>query len=121
MPVIISDTTDNILQDIIECSKCDSAYKILADELMFYRRENLPIPAMCHECRFENIIKDRLKLELHERHCMCSGKQDISGKYNNTSKHIHGDESCGEIFITGYAPDGEEIIYCEKCYQQEVY
>jgi hypothetical protein len=121
LPLNISKTTDDILNEIIECEKCKSAYKILKDELLFYRRENLPIPTMCHECRFEIRIKDRLKLELYERKCMCGGASDVNGKYRNTSKHIHGDDPCEEVFKTGYSPDRSEIIYCEKCYQQEVY
>lgn len=49
------------------------------------------------------------------------GAADETGKYKNTVKYLHGDAPCGEEFKTGYAPDRPEIIYCEKCYQQEVY
>ncbi len=121
LPLRISETNDVILNEIIECEKCRKAYKILNDELLFYRKENLPIPSMCHDCRFEIRIKDRLKLELYERKCMCNGTHDINNKYNNTSEHLHGNNPCGEMFKTGYSPDRPEIIYCEKCYQQEVY
>jgi len=30
-------------------------------------------------------------------------------------------DKCGVEIKTSYAPDRPEIIYCEKCYQQEVY
>ena len=30
-------------------------------------------------------------------------------------------EGCLNEFETSYAPNRQEIIYCEKCYQQEVY
>jgi len=30
-------------------------------------------------------------------------------------------EGCNNEFETSYAPDKLEIIYCEKCYQREVY
>ena len=112
---------DGIVKEIIECQQCKNAYRILEDELIFYKKENLPLPTMCNDCRFNRRISDRLKIQLYERKCMCGGTSDVSGKYNNASKHFHGDGPCGEMFKTGYSPDGEEIVYCEKCYQQEVY
>jgi hypothetical protein len=30
-------------------------------------------------------------------------------------------EGCKNEFETSYAPEGSEIVYCERCYQQEVY
>jgi hypothetical protein len=52
---------------------------------------------------------------------MCGGVADETGIYKNTAKHLHGDGPCGEKFKTGHAPYKKEIVYCEKCYQQEVY
>jgi len=40
--------------------------------------------------------------------------------YSNTAAHFHDDSHCPNEFITSYAPDRPEIVYCEKCYQQEV-
>ena len=117
----IENVTDEILQEIIECENCQNAYRILENEFLFYKKENLPIPHLCNECRFERRIQDRLKLQLYERSCSCAGATDETGKYKNTAKHVHGDAPCGEEFKTGYSPDRPEIIYCEKCYQQEVY
>lgn len=103
------------------CQNCKNPFRILEDEYIFYKKENLPLPQMCHECRFEGRIKDRLKLELYERKCMCAGTTDATGVYKNTVTHLHGEKPCGEEFKTGYDPKNEEIVYCEKCYQQEVY
>lgn len=30
-------------------------------------------------------------------------------------------KGCQNEFETSYSPDRPEIIYCEKCYQQEIY
>jgi len=76
---------------------------------------------MCNECRHERRIEDRLKLHLYERSCMCAGTIDSTNTYKNTVSHIHKDSPCAEKFKTGYAPGQPEIVYCEKCYQQEVY
>jgi len=121
IPDSIDSVDDGILKEVIECKNCKNPYRILENELIFYKKENLSLPIFCHECRFERRIKDRLKLQLYKRKCMCSGKNDETGIYNNTVKHIHGDKPCMEEFKTGYSPENPEIVYCEKCYQQEVY
>jgi len=121
----IPDSIDNvdlsILKEVIECENCKKAYRILENEFNFYKKENLPIPRMCNDCRFEIRIKDRLKMQLYKRKCMCGGMNDITGNYKNTIEHSHGNKPCEETFKTGYNPERNEIIYCEKCYQQEVY
>jgi hypothetical protein len=39
----------------------------------------------------------------------------------NKENHINHQGKCNVEFETSYAPDRSEIVYCEKCYQQEVY
>jgi len=96
------------------CEKCGK------QTICLYAPEN-PNHMYCNDCRYDRRIGDRLSLKLYERKCMCVGKADETGKYQNTVAHIHGDDSCSEIFKTGYSLESEEIVYCEKCYQQEVY
>jgi hypothetical protein len=121
LPNTIEDADESILKEVIECENCKNPYKILKDEFNFYKKENIPLPTTCDECRFRKRIEDRLKFDLYSRNCMCAGEQDETGKYKNIVKHSHGDSVCGEKFKTGYSPERGEIIYCEKCYQQEVY
>lgn len=121
IPDSIEDATEEILKEIIECEKCKGSYKILENEFVFYKKERLPLPRMCHDCRFEQRIEDRLKIKLFQRICCCAGEKDRTGVYKNTVLHSHGDSPCTETFKTGYSPDMPEIVYCEKCYQQEVY
>lgn len=121
LPDSAADINEKILEEVIECQNCGYPFRILENELIFYKNENLPVPKICHECRYEIRIKDRLKLELYNRKCMCSGLTDETRKYKNGAKHFHGENSCNEEFRTGYNPEGAEIVYCEKCYQQEVY
>ena len=85
-----------------ECNEqCTEAFKIIESELQFYQRMNLPIPHLCPNCRHYQRLKQRNPLKLWHRHCMKEG--------------------CPNEFETSYAPDRPEIIYCERCYQQEVY
>ena len=121
LPEKITDTTDDILNEVIECEKCKFAYRIQPNELIFYKKENLPVPHMCSECRHERRIGDRLTIHLYERVCMCAGSEEVAGKYQNSALHTHGVSPCGGEIKTGYAPDRPEIVYCEKCYQAEVY
>ena len=52
---------------------------------------------------------------------MCAGNIDETNQYQNTTTHHHKDSPCGEQMKTGYSPEDPDIVYCEKCYQQEVY
>jgi hypothetical protein len=117
----IGDVADEILKEVVECEGCKGAYRILENELIFLKNEKIPLPRMCNDCRHARRINDRLKLFLYERSCMCAGENDKTTRYKNTVKHEHKESVCGEIFKTGYSSDSPEIVYCEKCYQQEVY
>src|SRR3989344_579771 len=121
IPDAINNITEKITDEIIECANCKNPYRIMQNEYIFLKKENLPIPKICSECRHERRISDRLKIFLYNRSCMCAGTSDETGKYKNTVSHNHKEYPCGETFKTGYAPDRPEIVYCEKCYQQEVY
>ncbi|MFA4975560.1 MAG: hypothetical protein WC577_02665 [Candidatus Paceibacterota bacterium] len=108
IPNDIKDVDKSIINKVIECEhkgtcneQCTEAYKIIGDELSFYKRMNLPIPHLCPNCRHYNRLKQRNPLKLWHRKCMKEG--------------------CTNEFETSYAPDRPEIVYCEKCYQQEVY
>ncbi len=128
IPNDISKTDDSITKEIFECAHkmncnqgCTKAFRILPNELQFYRKIGVPVPTLCPACRTMERLKLRLGIELYERSCMCAGGNDESGQYKNGVDHIHGASHCEEKFKTGYSPDKSDIVYCEKCYQQEVY
>jgi hypothetical protein len=121
LPESINGVDDSILKEVIECGKCLKPYRIVENELSFLKKENLPLPTICVECRHQRRISDRLKINLYDRSCMCAGNTDETNQYKNTVAHNHGDNPCGEKFKTGYSSERPEIVYCEKCYQSEVY
>ena len=110
LPDHIKNTTEDILNLIIECDSCRRPYKIIQNEYLFLKKFNLPIPRKCFKCRHQERFKKVNPPKLWHRSCMCY-KQG----------HFHGKAKCEVEFETSYAPDRPEIIYCEKCYQQEVY
>jgi hypothetical protein len=110
LPKHIKDTDESILNQIIECESCKRPYKIIPNELIFLKRFNLPLLRKCFECRHQERFKKVNPPKLWHRKCMC-----------DKGSHFHGANKCEVEFETSYAPDRPEIVYCEKCYQQEVY
>ncbi|MEW6617511.1 MAG: hypothetical protein AB1333_03805 [Patescibacteria group bacterium] len=127
IPDDISGVKDSIVNEIISCGhggkcvgQCVTAFKILPQELEFYRRMKLPLPRLCPNCRHEERLKKRNPMKLWKQKCQCAGKTSENGIYKNTTTHQHGDGPCLDQFETSYAPERQEIIYCENCYQSEV-
>jgi hypothetical protein len=121
IPDDIGSVKDEIINEVISCEKCNRAYKIIPEELQFLRQCKLPIPRSCVDCRHKERISQRNKSKLYKRQCNCNGGCSSNNKYINTIEHFHGKDKCNIEFETAYEPDRPEIIYCEKCYQQEVY
>jgi hypothetical protein len=108
LPDHIKDVDEFIIGKVIGClhgggcaEQCTEAFKIIPEELQFYKRNNLALPRLCPNCRHFQRLKKRNPLKLWHRKCMKEG--------------------CENEFETSYAPEHSETIYCEKCYQQEVY
>jgi hypothetical protein len=117
LPDNIKSVNEEIVNKVITCGhgglckhQCTEAFKIIPEEFKFYKRMNLPLPRLCPNCRHYDRIAKRNPLKLWDRLCMCD-------KVN----HFHGSLKCIVEFKTTYSPERPEIVYCEKCYQQEVY
>ncbi|KKP32973.1 MAG: hypothetical protein A2312_02370 [Candidatus Staskawiczbacteria bacterium RIFOXYB2_FULL_32_9] len=39
-----------------QCEKCNKSFDILADDIPFYEKMDLPMPTMCPECRFKYLL-----------------------------------------------------------------
>ncbi|MCM2339208.1 MAG: hypothetical protein NDI62_02000 [Burkholderiales bacterium] len=113
IPKTFSEIKENILEEAIQCSSqklndykdeyplCTTAFKITSLELSLYKILNLPIPEKCFACRRTDRFMLRNPRNLWHRKCMKEG--------------------CNNEFETSYAPDRPEIVYCENCYNKEVY
>ncbi len=107
IPDDIKNVNESIINETIECghkSQCDdncqTAFRIVTDELSFYKKHNLPLPRLCLNCRHQARVKERNPIKLWHRSCMKEG--------------------CTNTFETSYSPERPLIVYCEKCYQTEV-
>lgn len=105
LPDHIKNVSDDILNQVIACEhggkcneQCMGAFKITPPELEFYKKMNLALPRLCSNCRHYRRLKQRTPFKLWDRTC----------------------DKCGKDIKTSYAPDREEIIYCESCYNAEV-
>lgn len=99
LPDSIDDIPDDILNWAIICSETGRPFKIVKQELNFYRQSGLPIPRFHHDERHKRRMALHNPLKLWERECM----------------------KCGKGIETTYAPERPEIVYCEECYLKAVY
>ncbi len=122
IPDNIDEVGDSILNEVLACINCERNYKIIPNELIFYRKMGIPIPGRCFYCRHEARLKRRNPFKLWHRQCMCEqGRASAdSARHDLARSHTH-EGRCKVEFETSYSPDRPEIVYCEKCYQQEMY
>ena len=99
LPDEISEITDEICSDTLSCVKCSKVYKIIPQELEFYKKMVLPLPRSCKDCRYRNRMDIRNPMNLWKRNCSI----------------------CETDLYTSFSPEGEERICCEECYKKEVY
>jgi hypothetical protein len=98
IPDSINEIPEDFSKEILKCS-CGKFYRIAIGELKLLKRFNIPVPRKCPDCRHMARIKRVNPPFLYNRNC----------------------DKCGIEIKTSFAPDRPEIIYCEKCYKQEVY
>jgi len=118
IPDELVNVPESITKEIIGCihegkceHQCTKAFRITEDEFMLHKKMNFVLPKMCFNCRHQMRLKQRNPMKLWHRSCMC----------DKENHHNHSTGKCETEFETSYAPDRPEIVYCEKCYQQEVY
>lgn len=127
IPDASKDTDESVTKEVLECAHkeershgCTKGFRIIPQELQFYKKTNLPLPNLCPNCRYYERRKWQTPITLHHRKCECAGTSDNKNIYQNAVTHPHGNKPCPNSFETTYAPNRPEIIYCEECYQQEV-
>ncbi len=98
LPDNISSIPDDILNWAIECEVTGKPFRIIRQELEFYRKHNLPIPRRHPDQRHLDRMALRNPRKLFERKC----------------------DKCWKDIITTYSPERSETVYCEECYNKEI-
>jgi hypothetical protein len=99
LPDSIDDIPDDILNWAIQCEATKRPFKIIKQELEFYRKMRLPIPCFHPDERHRRRMALRNPRKLWKRECM----------------------KCRKPIETTYAPERPEIVYCERCYHATIY
>src|SRR3989344_244430 len=99
LPDSIQDIPDDVLDWAIQCEKTERPFRIIKQELDFYRSQKLPIPHLHPDIRYDERLAWRNPRKLWARTCA----------------------KCGKGIQTTYSPDRPEIVYCEECYLETVY
>ncbi len=99
LPPDVKDIPDDILQWTIVSEGNGKPFRIVPQELAFYRKKGLPIP----------------HLSWQERHTERKSHQNPCVLYERTC------DKCKKAIQTTYRPSRPELIYCEQCYLQNVY
>lgn len=99
----------NIDNSLPVCVSCCRNFKMIPQELKFYERFNLEKPDKCFNCRHQARINLRNPRSLWRRQCDCT--QPTHGHHGR----------CLQEFETTYSPERKELVYCEECYNKEIY
>ena len=99
VPEKIADVPDDITKQILRCSVTSRPYKIIPQELKFYRDMGIPVPRKYPDQRHKERMALRNPRKLWNRKCA----------------------KCQMPIATSYSPDRPEIVYCEECYLATVY
>lgn len=94
IPDSIASTGDDICMKILRCEVTGKPYKIIPQELAFYRQGGIPVPLRCPDQRHAERLALRRPRRLHRRSCA----------------------KCKMETQTTCALDRPENVYCENCY-----
>jgi hypothetical protein len=99
LPNNIKDVGDDILSKTIICETTGNGFKIIKEELAFYRAHNIALPRIHPEVRYQQRLGKRRNGEIALRNCdKCGKEMESSIKLNNGLR-----------------------VYCEQCYQKSIY
>ncbi len=94
-----TEADESICKKVLLCQKTGRPYKLIPQELAFYKALHIPIPRVCPDQRHKERMSKRNPRHLWKRNCA----------------------KCSKTIETTYAPERPEIVYCDECYLKEVY
>jgi hypothetical protein len=95
----IQDVPDEITKRILICETSGKPYKVIPQELKFYRQLGVPVPRRSPLQRHMDRLALRNPYQLFDRNCA----------------------KCSTPIKTSYSPERPEQVYCDACYLKTVY
>lgn len=93
----ISDESEEVFKKAIKCARTGRPFRITPQEFYFYQDIGMPLPIYHPDVRYYDRLAYRPKRELHVQSCTKCQKEVLS---------VYGKE---------------KNVYCEECYNKEVY
>lgn len=97
LPDNISDVSDDIMQQAIQCESSRKLFVITKPELNFYRQHNIPLPRRHPNQRNRDLKAQKNPRQLWQRNC----------------------SKCDTEIATSYSSERPETIYCEQCFERK--
>lgn len=95
----IKDASDIFSKEVLICEESKKPYKVIIEELKFYRRMGIPIPRKSPDQRHKDRMKLRNPRKLFKKKCF----------------------NCKTIVETTYTGDEVKKLCCEDCYKKLIY
>lgn len=95
LPDSIADVPDEILQWAVACGETQRPFRITKQELSFLRAQQIPLPRLHPDVRYDIRMRMHTPRQLWDRSC----------------------SQCKKPIVTSFAPDRPEQILCESCYR----
>lgn len=86
-------------ENVVVCKKSWKPFRMTQSEVDFYQKYDILYPTKHPDIRHQERMKLRNPRKLRDRNC----------------------DKCWKDIQTTYSPDRSETIYCEVCYNQEIY
>lgn len=99
LPQTVAEVPDDILNWAVTCEVSGRPFKVIKQELEFYRQLCIPVPHLHPDERHNRRMALRPSRVFHDRKC---------GR-------------CGKEISSTFAPERPEQVLCEECYLKEVY
>ena len=99
LPASIEAIPDDIQNWAITCEASGRPFRVVKQELDFYRAQHLSVPHLHPDERHKRRMALKNPRKLWDRQC----------------------SKCRKTLSSSYAPDRPETVYCEECYLKEVY
>lgn len=99
LPQRLEETPDDILKAVLSCERCEKNYRLIKQELDFYRKMKLALPRECCDCRRDRRFLLRNPRTLWDAQC----------------------SACSAPMQTSFPKDKRGSILCEQCYLAAVY